>query len=223
MPGEPTPSAAPTDVVPPALDGLLTCGDEDKRFPAAALAGPGGAEGAASPAAAALRRLLESPAPDGEPLPAAGWHVAIEEPARVVFVAWADGRWWLAELVRGEDGAWQDMDLGQCHLAVVLPDGIGFAAWRFDPGGRPAADDTTLRLLATEWACASGRPIGGRLLQPFVLEADDAVTIALRVRTRPGGQDCPSNPEQAVTVELAAPVGERPVFDGSSVPPARRD
>jgi hypothetical protein len=221
--GEPTPAPAPTDVVAPALDGPLTCGGEDARFAAAALAGPGGAEGAASPAAAALRQLLSSQAPDGEPLPTAGWHVVIEDAARVVYVARSDGRWWTVELVRAGDGSWQDMDRGECHLAVVLPDGIGFAAWRFDPAGLPAAGDTTLHLLATELACASGRPIGGRLLQPIVLEAGDAVTIALRVRARPGGQDCPGNPEQAVTVKLAAPIGARLVFDGSSVPPVRRN
>ena len=222
-PVEPTPAASPSAVVPPALEGLLTCGDEDKEFPPAALAGPGGAEGGASGAAVALRRYLASQPPDGEPLPVSGWHAVIEEPARVVFVARADGRWWLAEFVRGEDGAWQDWDRGQCRLAVVLPDGTGFAEWRFDPAARPAAGDTTLHLLATELACASGRAIGDRLLEPIVLEADDAVTIALRVRSRPGGQDCQGNPEQAVIVELSAPIGARAVFDGSSVPPARRD
>jgi len=224
-PGEPTsvPTAEPTAaIVPPALDGPLTCGAEDKQFPAAALAGPGGAENAASQAAAALRRYGGSQAQAEEPLPATGWHAVIEEPARVVFVARADGRWWLAEFVRGEDGAWQDMDHGQCSLAVVLPDGIGHATWRLDPTAWPGEGDTTLHLLATEIACASGRPIGGRMLEPIVLQADGAVTIALRVRTQPGEQTCQGNPEQAVSVELAAPLGARVVLDGSAVPPATR-
>jgi hypothetical protein len=218
--GSPDPTPAPSEAMAPALEGRLTCGEPDLEFDAEALDRPAGADLGLTPPAAALRAYLAADTPDEGSLPKTGWRAVIEEPRRVVYLARDGDGWSMASFVLGDDGTWTDWDRGSCRLAVVLPEGIGFAEWRLDPSNLPGPDATTVHVLASELACASGKAPIGRMLAPIVLENDEAVTIALEVRTRPGGQDCPGNPEVPVDVELAAPLGTRGLFDGSTVPPS---
>jgi hypothetical protein len=68
----------------------------------------------------------------------------------------------------------------------------------------------------------TARRLRPAVLPPVLLERDDAVTIVLLVRSIPGGADCPGNPEFSQSVELTAPLGDRPLLDGGTVPPAAR-
>jgi hypothetical protein len=40
------------------------------------------------------------------------------------------------------------------------------------------------------------------------------------VTERPGGQDCPGNPDFAMVVDLPEPLGGRPLLDGGTFPPS---
>ncbi|MDJ0496734.1 MAG: hypothetical protein QNJ75_11960 [Acidimicrobiia bacterium] len=104
---------------------------------------------------------------------------------------------------------------GPCPLQIQLPDGLGVVTWRVDPDGGPLGIETTsIDVLATERNCASGQPMGDRLIGPEVLLTDEEVLIVFGVEPLGGAQDCQGNPEQPVTVELPEPLGDRVVRDG---------
>jgi hypothetical protein len=73
-------------------------------------------------------------------------------------------------------------------------------------------------VLVTEHACNSGEDARGRITVAAIDEDDDSVTVTLAVRPRGGAQECPSNPETPFVIELSAPLGDRALLDGSSVP-----
>jgi hypothetical protein len=220
-PGPSLTPPAPTLAPPPSLGGLVTCGAPDLDFPAELLDGPSDAQLGLDAPAAALRAYLDADTPDEGLVPRTGWRIVIAEPDRVVYLAPDADGWAMASFVRGDAG-WELGELGSCRLEVRLPDGIGFAEWRLDPERLPDAAATTLHLLATERACAGGRPPLGRLLPSFVVATERAITIAIEVRQGPGVQTCPGNPEVPVDVELEAPLGARGLYDGSTVPPSER-
>lgn len=202
--------------------GTLVCDGTDVAFPAERLAGPASAELGPGPAAEALRSMLADPDNLAIGFPPSGWWVVAESASSVTFVASGRDGWVVATMAPGEDGAWEFFEGGQCSLAIRLPEELGFASWRPDPANPPDPAATTIAVLATELACASGRPPVGRLLAPIVTETPDSVTIAIVVRDAPGAQECPGNPEVPIVVDLASPLGDRGLFDGSEVPPAPR-
>jgi hypothetical protein len=212
---------APTVAAPVLDEAVLTCGTLGLVFPAAALDRPAGQERGSAPEQAALRVYLESPEVFQTGWPTTGWWAVDGTPDRVTYLAPGKDEWWVATFERHGD-VWEFSEGGQCPLAVALPSGVGFASWRLDPAAPPTPDATTIRVLGTEAACANGKAPVGRILAPVLLERNDAVTIVLLVRTIPGGADCPGNPEFPQSVELTAPLGDRPLFDGSTVPPAAR-
>lgn len=115
---------------------------------------------------------------------------------------------------RAADGAWSFTGGGECQPERFFDDGLEPARWRL-PGEQPSADATSVPILATEIACSSGQPAGGRLAEPLVEYREDAVVITMRV-TPPEGEffTCAGNPETAVTVELDEPLGDRELRDG---------
>ena len=221
----PTPSVAsgpPNPTLPPAavLDPSLTCGG-DERFSPAALQLPGFAEREGDPAADALRSFLGEPQPEElvRAFPAAGWHRVFESDQMVVFVARGDAEmpWVVVAFERGETG-WQIDRYGQCRAQLALPEGVGLATWWLDPAARPPAREATeLSAIIVEQACASGQPPVGRVLAPAIVYGADAITITIAVRVI--GGDCPGNPEFSVTIQLAEPLGDRALLDGSVFPP----
>jgi hypothetical protein len=67
----------------------------------------------------------------------------------------------------------------RCTLRTAMPAGLGEVEWQLDPAfSPPDADTTALHLLATERDCASGEPMGDRMLGPQIVETDDSVLIA---------------------------------------------
>jgi hypothetical protein len=225
-PGSPTvspsgPGASPTATLDPAwlTRPALTCGG-DERFPAEALIGAGSAELGGDPAATALRAFLAGPDAASYPFPARGWSRVFESPTSVVFVARGDREtpWVVVAFETGPAGTRLDR-YGECQARLALPDGIGPADFWVDPAAAPGSEATTVAGFIRERSCASGRSPEGRVLEPLVVYGEAAILIAYAVQQRPGGQDCPSNPPFAVTLELAEPIGDRVLLDGGTFPP----
>lgn len=215
-----SPSVEPTPELPldPGVLGL-TCGDGIAFHPSL-LAVPGQAQNDPDPPAAALRVEITGSA-DELTLPRAGWVRVAQLADRVQFVAPDDdGDGWFVVGMMARDGRWT-LDLkGECQPEVVLPAGIGRAEWRLDPAfPLPGAGDRQIHVRINELACASGQPPEGRVLPPIVAPSQTAMTIAILVTNRPGGQDCPGNPDFPLTVDLPEPLGGRPLLDGAVFPP----
>ena len=106
-------------------------------------------------------------------------------------------------------------------LTPAAPDpGVSQAAtWWLDPASLPIDPQATrLTGFVLERACASGRSPDGRILAPDVDYGADALTITFSIAPLAGGQDCQGNTPFGVVFELEEPVGERPIFDGSTTP-----
>ncbi len=221
----PPSSAAPSPsstAAGPDLTGRLTCaGYSEINVPANVLDQPPNAELGSSVQAQALHAFLTTPPQSG--FPTQGWRVVSTASTRVDYLAPGRDGWSFVSVEDIENqGGWQASEYGRCDLRVALPQGFGFASWEIDPDHPTQPDATSLTLLATERACASGKSMAGRLEAPIVLYAPDTVTIALVVRAEPGGQDCQGNSPEPVLVDLSEPLGSRSLFDGSSYPAQRR-
>lgn len=218
--GAPSPSVEPS--VEPPLDPRvlgLTCGGGNAFHPAL-LGVPGHAENDPDAAAAALRAEIIGSASELR-LPRSGWVRVAQLADRVQFVAPdGDGDGWFVVGLMVRDGRWTLDLMGECQPEVVLPAGVGRAEWRLDPAfPRPAAGDRQIHVLINELACAGGQSPEGRVLPPIVAPSQTAMTISILVTNRPGGQDCPGNPDFPMTVDLPEPLGGRPLLDGAVFPP----
>jgi hypothetical protein len=110
---------------------------------------------------------------------------------------------------------------GGCNnLSVAYPDGLNQVEINLDPDNPPTPEQTDIALLVTERACASGQPMGDRLLEPQVIEEADRVVLVFAAAVKPGGAECPGNPSTSVTVTLAEPLGSRELLDGGVYPAA---
>jgi hypothetical protein len=110
---------------------------------------------------------------------------------------------------------WELIGWGQCRIEVAAP---GWGTTRFILAAEPARASTTLTVLATENACASGTQPTDREIRPVVIEDAMNVSIVILVEPPQGDQLCPSNPPFPVEVELGAPLAERTVTDASVQP-----
>ncbi|MGF6824510.1 hypothetical protein M2317_003439 [Microbacterium sp. ZKA21] len=126
----------------------------------------------------------------------------------------------MAELPATGEAGWMLTSSSSCALTLdASPFGPGNVA--LDSSAVPAADSTTLALRVTERACNSGEDAEGRVELVSLEETEDAVIIRVAVRPREGdgAYTCQSNPPTPFTVELAEPLGDREVLDGSLVVP----
>lgn len=215
---EPTAPPSPSAASGPNLLGALVCEGSDFEISADVLREAANAELAQDAPALALRAFVATPEAEPANFPVSGWRRATASDRSVTFLAYGTTGWVAAIFIPTGDGTWQFWEGGSCPLRVRLPEELGFASWRLDPTELPTPDDRTVTVLVTEIACAGGQPPLGRLQPPVVLATDDAVTIAFAVRKRPGGQDCPGNPESRVVVQLSEPLGDRGLFDGAFFP-----
>ena len=212
-------SASPAGISPSASNApdtgpTLECGDSGVLFKASVLDGEPQLTGPDA-AVAALRVYLGAGGYPG--MPSDGWRTVTANEGSVTFLARGTPGWWFVTVAAGTGGAWQDSESGECRLAVSLPQTMTYAEWRLDPKHPVSSGATTVTVLATELACASGKPPGSRLQTPMVVETDTSVTITLLVRKQ-GNADCPSNSEFRVAVPLQAPLGSRSLLDGSTYP-----
>jgi hypothetical protein len=214
-PGDGSPGGAPssTGSSDPAIS-RVTC--DDVSFDLAVLEQPGGAENRDDPAAAALRDHLAS-GMETDFLPDAGWIEAVRTESRVLFIALeGDG---LARVdMQLEGGRWRATGWGGCRLRPEIPLGTNIATFRVAPGETLTAETTELDVLVTEVECNSGEDARGRVREPAIIRSADSVTVVFTVVARPGGHDCPSNPETPFRLVLPEPLGDRMLLDGSSIP-----
>lgn len=119
------------------------------------------------------------------------------------------------------DGSWQwtGSSAGEdCELETPRAEGLNTVEWEIDPDGSPLTpESTTIDLLATERECVSGEPMGDRFRAPMVVETDSAVLITMTADPQDVDvANCPGNPSRPVTIELAAPLGDRELLEGST-------
>lgn len=117
-----------------------------------------------------------------------------------------------AEFEVDPQGRWAPRGWGGCSVQATLP-GYGVATWEAD--GTPDPGSTRIAVLATEMACAGGQVPGDRQVVPVVVETPDAVTITVFVEPVTGAATCQGNPPFPVEVELAGPLADRHLVDGS--------
>lgn len=204
----------------PGEAGGLTCGGAPS-FSADVLEGGGGAENGADPAAEALRRHLGTNDMDIDFLPDAGWIEVSRTAASVIYLApdpAVEGSFAFVSVGRDGD-AWAVDGWGGCPLQPDVGPDLGIASFRVAPDVELDPETRELAVLVTERACNSGEDARGRITVAAIDEDDDSVTVTLAVRPRGGAQECPSNPETPFVLELSAPLGDRALLDGSSVPP----
>ena len=141
---------------------------------------------------------------------------------RILYPGLVYGSWLGLSYVDRVDGeVWRATGFGGgCNnLSVAYPEGLNQVEIYLDPTNPPAADQTEIALLVTERACASGQPMGDRLLEPQVIEEADRVLLVFAAATDPGDATCPGNPSTPVTVTLSAPLGQRELLDAGIFPP----
>jgi len=167
---------------------------------------------------AAIAPFLESG--EGAFWPQDGWQILTqgEDRIQLIHLDTTDSVQLAFMGVERTDGEWKwaGSGIGEgCEIKLSMPAELNTVEWRFDPSyPEPNADSTTLHLLVTERECASGQPMGDRLVGPEVVVTDSNIRIAFAATAQTGDQSCPGNPETPVTVELSAPIGTRDVVDG---------
>lgn len=112
------------------------------------------------------------------------------------------------------DGQYSVEDWGACDLKPALKPGLGWAAL-----SKASADPSSsvLTVDVTEVDCTGGRDPSAFLQEPVVVETDESVTI-FWATTESAGGDCPSNPSVTRQLQLAEPLGDRTILDGSTWP-----
>ncbi len=202
---------------------LLTCGGPTV-IPPADWESPPPLANSDHPAAEAFRAQLDQADESFLGDPSGEWSVFIRPDGEfVVFLQRSDDQdHWHPYRATGEQwelfgGAYSTPP---CEPETALPFGVQVMEVGFDPSaGEPNPDSTTIDLLVKESGCASGQPPGERLLEPQILETDEAVFVVFGLMPLLGGANCPSNPSTPVTIELERPLGDRPILDGTKTPP----
>ncbi len=150
----------------------------------------------------------------GAALPTGPWYVFVND-GRAMVVHVAEGMWMLGAELGANGWIYSGYSSGRmCDVRLPLPDGLSAVEWVVDPAAPLDRSTAEINVLATEVSCASGQEMGERLLQPDVVETEDAVLISFAAIALVGEADCPGNPSTPVTIELAAPVGDREVREG---------
>ena len=210
-------STAPS---PSASVQLLACEGTGPGWKASALDGTSDAEMGTSAAAKALREYVTGP--NGADLPDTGsrelyrsQELALygqEDPSGEPGVL-------LVATIRATNGTWAGEDSGQCRPRTWLGASLGIAAdWKLS--AKTTKLSTTLKVLVTEHACASGTSAKGRIARPRISYEADRVVITIGVKPLDGTQDCKANRPTPLTVTLSEALGDRQLYDGGPYPAA---
>jgi hypothetical protein len=120
------------------------------------------------------------------------------------------------------DGEWVASGWGGCHVVVSAPGYGNAATWATDPQSAPDPAFSELAIQIMERNCANGEAPEGREILPVVQRAADRVTITVLVEPVPGFANCPGNPWYPVVVDIGEPMGDRVLYDGSTLPAVER-
>jgi hypothetical protein len=199
-------------------------------FPPGALVGPPPPLDPEDPAAAALLAHLASraaPKRSGRALlkrgaapPASapsldGWRALARSDSEALFARGRPPQLLTATVRRGALRRWSYLGSSASQPLRATRDGIRASSWRLDPSHELDPEDTTLRLLVTEQAHASGKRADGRVLAPDIYSDSDELVLTVFVSPRQGFQNGLPNPETPVRVSLPHPVGPRRLIDGA--------
>jgi hypothetical protein len=147
-----------------------------------------------------------------------------DTPRRVIVQAGIDGgdaSYPHATLAR-EDAGWHLTSWSGCRPTVEAPAYGPAARLVLDPDIEPSPDSDQLAVWINETNCASGMAPVDRAVIPIVVDDADSVVITVLVEPVEGGADCQGNPWHPMMITLDQPLGDRHVFDGSTVPPEPR-
>lgn len=98
--------------------------------------------------------------------------------------------------------------------ALSTAEGAVLATWVLRKPGDVSATSTRLTLAVTRVACSDGRT--GKVQTPRVTYEKKRIVIRTDVEPlTEGPHTCPGNSPVSITVELAEPIGERVLVDGS--------
>jgi hypothetical protein len=208
----------------PAEAALVSCGTGGTTFPRSA-----------------LDRLHEAPPPDGEMAdgmqsflgseegvfwPQDGWRVLSSSDGVAVLLADADSQLWFQTLELSA-GSWRwtgSSASEECPLRVPAPADYNAVVWRLDPDREsPTPSSTAIEVLVHETACASGEPVGDRLVGPDVDVTASEVRFGFLAEAQDGDHTCPSNPETPITIQLEEPLGDRELVDAYELGTDLRD
>lgn len=225
----PRPSGAVEVLSADPVQQRLTCGGSN-TFPVSALEDPAPVESSDHPAALAAVGLFDE---SGEGIELELESMFAEEPELFILDIGEEQALFATIEADGFPGAnirvdradgdqWRVSGFGgSCNnLAVAYPEGLNQVEIYADADNPPAPDQTEIALLVTERACASGEPMGDRLLEPQVIEEDGRVLVVFAAAANLGAANCPGNPSTPVTITLAEPLGDRDLLDAGVFPAA---
>lgn len=222
--GSPTPTTAAEASVAPNL----TCGRGIMQWPAEAMEGGIESETPIEEIRAALADLVKRAGIDAPQalqdveIDEAPWFVLAEESEQIAVATgpWSasgPGRTGQVVYLEQEGDGWRSSGWGDCWgLAPVLEPQRQwvrvYSVTRTDP--------LSTRLIATvgEVECTGARDPRPYLLEPTIVETADTVLVSWTSKAVVGGATCPGNPSVSQTLELAAPLGDRVLRDGSTWP-----
>lgn len=115
------------------------------------------------------------------------------------------------------DGTWLLTSDGPCTQRLITNDDLGEADLTL--ADTPSPGDTSVDVLVSERACASGQSAQGRVQLVELNETTEQVQLRIGVRPPDGDQTCQGSPPTPFTVELSEPLGDREIIDTSVVPP----
>ncbi|GAB4056842.1 hypothetical protein [Catellatospora paridis] len=95
------------------------------------------------------------------------------------------------------------------------------APWRAASAEPPDPAATSIDILVSERGCSGGAPVTDRIQPPEVDYLPDRIVVVIRIARVDGLSRCPDMPATPYRLELAEPVGDRPLVDGSHLPPPR--
>jgi hypothetical protein len=154
-------------------------------------------------------------------LPALGWRLAAASPTGALYLApgtldLEDAKVFVHVTLAA--GTWTIDATGPCRPELMSTRTAMAASWEIAPGASLDPATTRIPVLVTERACASGKPLGDRLLSPIVRYGDGWLGIGLEITMLEGPQDCQGNPATPVTISLRRPLGDRLLVDLGQYP-----
>jgi hypothetical protein len=203
---------------------MISCGAEP--FPVSALDHPVGAETGTDPSDQALAAWLADQSPSiGAPL--TGWKRLYLDNESAQYTSAGDATGEGVSLTfehHGNTWQWAGSGGGGCASggAVFVP-GTAETNWSLDPTfPAPKPTDITVHILVDRLACNDGVPVTpDEVHAPAItFTAVSVAVLYVSDPVSPGAHTCPGPMGTPLLLDLAQPVGQRALLDGSAYPPA---